>query len=390
MFEVISSDSHVVEPADLWAKRLPTRYRDQAPQLAHVDGADFFQIGGVTIPLAGCAAATGARFEKAPQPMALAGSYENVRPGGANPEAMLQDMDLDGVYAQVLYPTEGLGFFSIPDGELLSALFAAYNDWLADFVATNPQRLKGVALINLDDVPSAVQELERAAKLGLAGAAIAVAPLNTQPYADPAYEPLWAAAAALRLPLSFHAGTERPAPGRDPYLSTTPESVRLCFRGAIETSVKIALGDMILAGVFQRYPELQVGSIEHGGGWIPYWLWQLDTNADLLRIVGGSGGCGDCSELPAGVRPSDYFRRNMFVSFQEDPFVVAQRDRIGIDNLTFGTDYPHVEGTFPKTREVLQEFLAGCTPEESAKIAGQNTARIYSIRVPSATGKAVA
>lgn len=385
MFEVISSDSHVVEPADLWAKRLPATYRDRAPQLTRVEGADFFQVGGVTIPLAGCASATGARFEEAPQPMELAGSYEKVRPGGANPDAMLQDMDLDGVYAQVLYPTQGLGFFSIPDGELLSALFAAYNDWLADFVATNPQRLKGVALINLDDVPSAVQELRRGAKLGLAGAAIAVASLNNRSYADPAYEPVWAAAAGLRLPLSFHAGTERSGSGLG------MDVIRQCSVGALETAVKTALGDMIFAGVFERYPELQVGSIEHGGGWIPYWLWQLDTNAELLRrFVKGPDVCGGTWGVPAGVRPSDYFSRNMFVSFQEDPFVIAQRDRIGIDNLTFGTDYPHIEGTFPKTQEVLQEFLADCSAEERAKIAGQNTARIYSIHAPSAAGTAAA
>ena len=280
---------------------------------------------------------------------------------------MLKDMDLDGVAAQVLYPTEGLGLFAVADSELLSALFAAYNDWLAEFISANPKRLKGVALVNMDDVQSGVREMERAARLGLAGCAIPVAPLPGRPYASPEYEPLWAAAQDLQLPISFHVGTNRPGTGFD---LTNLSDIRPGIICAADSWVRMALGDMILSGVFERYPKLQAGSIEHDAAWIPYWLWRMDKSAKDFGIA---------SVLADGILPNDYFHRNVFVSFQEDVPAIEQRQQIGVDNLTFGTDYPHAEGTFPKTQQILSEVLAGCSADERAKIAGGNTARIYRI-----------
>jgi predicted TIM-barrel fold metal-dependent hydrolase len=281
---------------------------------------------------------------------------------------MLKDMDLDGVAAQVLYPTEGLGLFALPDSELLSALFAAYTDWLAEFVSASPKRLKGVALVNVDDVQAGVKEMERAARLGLAGCAITVAPLPDRPYSSSEYEPLWAAAQDLRLPISFHAGTNRPGTGFDPTDLTDPCCIRPGVLGAFDTWVRLALGDMILSGVLERYPKLQAGSIEHDAAWIPYWLWRMDRSATDFGIAAALGD---------GMLPSDYCRRNVFVSFQEDVPAIELRHKIGVDNLTFGTDYPHAEGTFPKTREILVDLLAGCDEQERARIAGGNTARIY-------------
>src|SRR5215475_12519893 len=106
-------------------------------------------------------------------------------------------MQLDGVAGEVLYPSQGLFYFKVSDSQLLSAIFRAYNDWLADFCRTDPARLKGIAMINLDDVQDGIHELERAAKMGFAGAMITEYPAEDRRYDQSLYEPFWAAAEAL-------------------------------------------------------------------------------------------------------------------------------------------------------------------------------------------------
>jgi Amidohydrolase len=118
-------------------------------------------------------------------------------------------MELDGVAGEVLYPSQGLFYFKVADPLLMSAIFRAYNDWLAEFCRTDPARLKGIAMINLDDVEDGIKELERAARLGLAGAMITEYPLEHRRYDGSEYEPFWAAAAALAMPLSLHTATRR-------------------------------------------------------------------------------------------------------------------------------------------------------------------------------------
>ena len=113
----------------------------------------------------------GARFE-APETISPQGRFEDVHRGGYDPNQHLEDMALDGVAGEVLYPSQGLFYFKVADTALMSAIFRAYNDWLAEFCRTDPARLKGIAMINLDDVQDGIRELERAARLGLSGAMI--------------------------------------------------------------------------------------------------------------------------------------------------------------------------------------------------------------------------
>jgi predicted TIM-barrel fold metal-dependent hydrolase len=282
------------------------------------------------------------------------------------PAEMLNDMDVDGVDAQVLYPTLGLLLYGLPSSELVTELFRAYNDWLAEFVSVEPRRLKGIALINVDDVAGGVGEVQRAAKLGLAGAAIAVGPQT--PYQAPEYETLWDAAEDVGMPLSLHAGTNRPGTGFDILNLDFASPTMPSLLSNMDHHARLAVGDMIFGGVFKRHPQLRVGIIEQDAGWIPYWLWKMDTAYEEFLAD---------RSLDVGMLPSDYFHRNVFVSFQEDVSAIAQRDAVGVDSLTFGTDYPHYEGTFPQTRARLADLLADCTDEERSKIAGGNVARIY-------------
>ena len=164
---VLSSDSHVFEPPDLWQTRIDRAFRDRAPRIERINGGDHVVVETDQILSGiGLISNAGARFE-APETISAQGRFEDVLRGGYDPEQHLEDMALDGVAGEVLYPSQGLFYFKVADTALMSAIFRAYNDWLAEFCRTDPARLKGIAMINLDDVEDGLRELERAARLGL-------------------------------------------------------------------------------------------------------------------------------------------------------------------------------------------------------------------------------
>src|SRR6478752_4421521 len=175
---VLSSDSHVFEPPDLWQTRIDRAFRDRAPRIERIDGADYVVVeADQVLSGIGLISNAGARFE-APETISSQGRFEDVHLGGYDPEQHLKDMVLDGVSGEVLYPSQGLFYFKVADTALMSAIFRAYNDWLAEFCRVDPARLKGIAMINLDDIADGIRELERAARLGLPGARHALKPAH--------------------------------------------------------------------------------------------------------------------------------------------------------------------------------------------------------------------
>ena len=300
--------------------------------------------------------------------LAFAASFEGVRPGGYIPEDHIKDMDIDGIDVSIMYPTQGLLLYSVKDGELLNAVFATYNNWIAEFCSAYPSRLRGVAMLNIDDVQLGVREMERCAKLGLVGTMISVYPTEDRAYDSPEYEPLWAAAQDLRMPLSLHLGTNRAGPN-DAFVDT--EETGAAYYTNVDHWVRMSLSHMIFSGVFERYPRLQAGSIEMELSWVPHFLDRLDYNYTQRPKT------GKWHTFKEDMMPSDYFHRNVFLGFQEDHLGIRDRHIIGVDNLLWGSDYPHPESTFPLSQQVLKEILADCTEEERAKIVGGNARRIY-------------
>ena len=258
----------------------------------------------------------------------------------------------------------------VPDSELVTAMFGTYNDWVAEFCGSFPDRLKGIALLNVDQVEVGVKELERCAEMGLAGAMIPVSPPEGARYDSPMYDLLWAAAQDLEMPLNLHIGTPRPARGQGfPEVDTMTPS----FNSNQDHWVRMSLGDIIFGGVFERYPKLQMGAVEFELSWTTYFLDRIDyTYTQRARREGWY-------RFKEDMIPSDYFHRNVFVSFQEDARGIRDRHDIGVDNLMWGSDYPHQESTFPRSRQILEEILGDCTDEERAKIAGGNAARVYNL-----------
>ena len=370
-YRIISSDNHVFEPRDLWTDRVEAKYKHRAPHVVRMeDGTDRWFTDGIKGQSALAGAQVGLRFEE-PEKLGHVSTMEDVRPGGYIPGEQIKDMDADGVDVSILYPTVGLQLYcTVPDSELLSALFRAYNDWLAEFCQPFPNRLKGIAMVNVDDVQDGVSELERTAKLGLAGAMITIYPPEERQYDSPEYEPLWAAAQDLRMPLSLHITTNRPGPGQQ-FMEL--DSAKPAFFTNVDYWVRMSLGYIIFGGVFERYPALQVGSVEQELSWVPHFLDRMDYTYTQRAF-----GSGDY-RFKGDLLPSDFFHTNVFLGFQEDGLGIAWRHLIGVDSLLWGSDYPHPESTFPRSREIIEEILVDCTEEEKAKIVGANAARIYGL-----------
>ena len=363
-----SADSHIIEPADLWQTRVPQSLRDRAPRVVDsvdslrgkIEGEWMVCEGLVPQRIAGFAAADVAD----PRTRADADQrgYAEIRPGAWNPAERLKDQDVDGVGFEVVYPSMALPMFGIPDTELQYAVFGAYNDWIAEFTAYDPRRMLGVGMICLDTIDRAVAELERVAKLGLRGAMIAVDPGKPN-YGSARYDKVWAAASALELPLSMHILTRREGAGyhRLPFLMT--------WMGHSHP-VQLSITAMLVSGVFHRFPDLRIVSVENDIGWIPHYLYKLEDAFEQFQYFLGY-------DLPNS--PIEYFHRNVWFTFQDDPIGVQHLDMIGTHQVMWGSDYPHGDSTWPKSRETVARNFDGMPATVVRQVTFDNVTALYGL-----------
>jgi predicted TIM-barrel fold metal-dependent hydrolase len=367
--QLISADSHVVEPADLWTSRLAPRWKDRTPRVeVRSDDQPGAYFLCEDVPPFGIGAFSAADVDPEKLPAHFRTGYEGVRPGGWDPVVRLRDQELDGVVAEVIYPSLALQLFRIRDGEFQTVTFQAYNDWLAEYCAGAPERLAGVAMVPLHDVATGIQELQRAQRLGLRGALIWSSAPDDRPYQDPVYEPFWAAAEEADLPLSLHLGT-----GAVPLAGTgglMPISYMLTH-----LAVQRSIAQMIFGGVFERHPRLRIVSVENDIGWIPHYLGRLDHAGRKY---------GAFAPTKLRTKPSETFRRHVAATFQEDPLGVELRDDIGVECLLWASDYPHSDSTWPHSRDVVARDFAGVPEDELRRMVFDNTARVYGFRAATA------
>ena len=376
-FKVISADSHIVEPPDMYTARIEPKFRDRAPRIERRKTPagreyDAWMLGGMQVGTLGAVMQAGQRFED-PSQIDFLGVWEDVRKGAYDPHSMITENEEDGVWGSCLQPSQGLFWYRVPDSELLTEVCRVYNDWITDFCKPYPERLKGIAMLNVDDVDEACQELERSKKLGLVGAFIPVSPLPDKPYRHPIYERLWWTAQDLDVPLLLHIGTPRAGvPGNE--FTVNSEDMTGAGRSTTDYWVRYSLGAMLFAGVFDRYPRLKVGSVEHETMWIPHWLQQMDFTY-RERPVFTKGW-----KSREGMLPSEYWRRNMFVEFMEDDLGVELRQHIGVDNMLWGSDFPHAESTWPQSKQFLDRIFDGVPEDDRRKITADNAAKLFGFR----------
>jgi predicted TIM-barrel fold metal-dependent hydrolase len=360
-FSVISADSHVIEPGDLWVDYIDPAYAQRAPRLVHADDEDKFDIDGRQTGSLGLMAGAG----RAPDDVESTGRFEIDVPRAAwDARARLEAIEADGVEAEVLYPTICLSIFSQRDLDYVSACMDAYNRWLVDFCAVDPKRFKGVGLVVMNDVELACSQVERIAELGLSGVMVPLRPQTDVPYSTDAYDPFWARAQALGLPVTMHIFTE---PQRGPTGDLAQAFAEWVTK---PTNIQRTIAEMIFSGVFDRFPELRIVSAENDIGWIAHFVERMDHRLTRKRYV-------MYHDPPLSLMPSEYFRRNVVATFMDDPAGVVTRDLAGVNNLMWSSDYPHHESTWPESREVFDRLFAGVGEPDRRRILAENAAELY-------------
>jgi len=331
---IVSADSHVMEPVDLWKKGVPEKYREAAPQFPPHKLGEGFQ----------------------------------KQAGGWDPRARITEMEVDGLSAEVLYPTLGLSLFAQADAGLQEACFRVYNDWLIDYCSADVKRLIGVPMISVYDIDHAVKELERCHLAGLKGALIWQAPHPELPFHSGHYDRFWTACQELKAPVSLHILTGHG------YMARDLKGIER-YRGSVNlklAEIINALFDFIFYGVLERYPGLKLVSVENESGWIPFMLQQWDYYYRRFRDVNPVSFTRD---------PSEYMRERVFASFFNDAVGGRNLSWWGEDNLMWSNDFPHPNSTWPNSIKVIQRDLGHLSVEAQTKVLATNVCSLYSLDV---------
>jgi uncharacterized protein len=355
---IISADSHVTEPADTYVDRIDPRFRDRAPHLVRDDKAgDIFMIPGMKTPVPmGLVAAAGKPAEKI---TVFGVKWEELHRGGWDPEARIADQDRDGVSGEIVYPTVGMVLCNHQDLEYKQACMDAYNLWIAEYCSARPDRLFGIGQTAMRTPEDGIGDLERIRGLGLKGVMMPGIP-GEDDYDSDRYDAFYEAAAELGLPLSFHILTGPADRPRGPKLNGFLTIVRQC---------QDVMGTLVLSGVFERHPRLRVVCVEADAGWVPHYMYRMDHAYQRHR-----------NWLPAGALsklPSEYFRENVYVTFQDDWVAFKMTSMVNVERLMWANDFPHSDATWPWSQEVLAEHTAGLSQHEKDRILHDNVAELY-------------
>ena len=368
----ISADSHVVEPADIFMG-LEERFGEQAPRIIRdPERGDILVMGDQRPVSVGRVGIAGNRLDNPSTHELIKRGYDGLRQGIIDPSERLKDQDIDGVQCEVLFPSLCLGIWTNPNLRIVGAVMERYNDWLWDYCGSAPDRLMGLALIPLQDSDMGIRELDRVVKKGYRGACIPNTPPADRPYSDRAYDPFWAAAQEAGIPLCLHLATTA-TPGMG-----LPESWGRIHGYALALAAgALTIGTLICSGVCHRFPDLRFVPTEWETGWVAHYLERLDHAVYRERALAAP-------ELD--MAPSEYFRRQFYMTFEDDEIGLLTADYIGVDNLMWGSDYPHHDSIWPHSQEVLDRIFEKI-PEDRRedyrqRMTVENVSRLYQIGVP--------
>jgi predicted TIM-barrel fold metal-dependent hydrolase len=350
---VNSADSHVLEPLDLWLRELPPSLCARGPVVETVDDREVVSIDGKVVRR---------------DPVAF---MDAIRPPGAeDPRRRLLDLDDQGIWAELIFPSRALWVHLSDDAALQLACSEVYNDWLYDEFMSRSGRFIGAAMLPVLDTDDAVRELQRNVARGFETVFLPTSTPAGREYNREEWKPLWAAAAEAGISLSFHIGT-----GADPKVYRGPGGAItnhvVSFYGAQTT-----LCHLVASGVLEDHPDLHVSFVESGGSWLPAVMERMD---EAQRQYGGWFLRPKLPQLP-----SEYVKRQVHVSFQHGRAALAVIGITGLPALMWGSDYPHLEGTFPNTKAVLREIFDGVDDEVRTAITGGTFSTLFTVpaRVP--------
>src|SRR6478736_4481592 len=293
--------------------------------------------------------------------------------------------DADGVAGEVVFPNTVPPFFPSfilfarppkpEEYEQRLAGIRAHNRWLADWCGRFPERRAGIGQIFLNDVDDAIEDVKWIKEHGLRGGVLisAIAPDidYIKPLYDPVYDPLWTVCEDLGVPVNSHGGTGLPDYGKYPVSA-------LLFITEVSFYSQRPFVQLLLSGVFERFPNLKFVMTEMGCAWLPPMLRRFDATLEQIRKTGRTGEMRYSDEHVLPMSATEYFRRNCWVGVsQPGRDDAAARYDIGIDRFMWGSDYPHDEGTYPYTREHLRSRFKGVPEDEMRMILAGNAAKLY-------------
>lgn len=390
LYRIVDADTHVLEPPDIWKTWLPSRYMDKAPQLVKDDeGGDAWLFAGAADPdPIGLVATPGKPFDE----FRWTGvTYDQARPGCYDGAARLEDMDIDGVDAALVFaPQRTVGhFLGDQDDEFVRAGIDAYNRFVAEqFCAPDPERLIGLAQMPSTGIDDTVDYLRKAAAGGWKGVVISNWPSGEDSLSDND-DPFWAAAEEAGMPVAIHINvisrrtrmSQRRALQKHEAADTTRKDIyggRSAKANAkavgglagVFSTVPSTISQLIFTGVFERFPDLQVVLVETGVGWIGHFLEQMDDRYWRNRSWG---------QIPISQPPSFYWHRNLSATYITDRVGIATRYDVGVDNIMWSSDYPHHGNDWPYSRKVISETMGHIPDTERARIVGGNAARIFNL-----------
>ena len=331
-YRIIDADSHVIEPPEMWAKYLEPEFREFAPSLE-------MKIKGEAIT------------EKISQHVKDEGNKQMMQ---AHPhayfnrysaESHVQAMVQMGIDISFIYPTYGLWLFAIDalPATVIGAFVRAYNAWLyEEFCSYDPERLRGVGAINLHAPDEMVTELQRIANFGWKAVFLRPNPVKGRLLSNPSYEPFWSACEDLDIAIGIHEGTHSRLPTTGAERFQTRFALHACSHPMENMMALLAL---IEGGVLERHPQLRVAFLESGCGWLPYWLWRLDEEYENLYWE---------VKENVKIKPSEYFQRQCFIAIEpSEAYLPNLIEDIGVDNLIFGSDYPHMDHQADVTTQIV-------------------------------------
>lgn len=366
-YPIISADSHITEAPGTYRDYIDAKWRDKAPRMEYLDKVgDAFLIEGFKRPVAlGLVAAAGKPAEE----LRISGvRFEELHRGGWDPDARMADQLRDGVDAEIIYPTVGMVLCNHPDMDYKKACFDAYNRWITEYCGKHPARLLGCGQTAMRSPEEGIEDLKSIHALGLRGVMMPGNPA-VEDYDSRRYDAFWEAAIELGLPLSFHILTDRSSTFgtkiRGPAMNGFLGIVRGC---------QDIMGTLVLGGVFERHPALKIVCVEADAGWVPHYMYRMDHAYKRHR-----------NWLPAGQTlsklPSEYFRENIYTTFQDDWVAFRVADLMNWRRLMWANDFPHSDSTWPSSQEMLAEHTRHLTADQKQAILCGNVAELYGIEL---------
>jgi predicted TIM-barrel fold metal-dependent hydrolase len=378
---VVDADSHWSEPPDLFTRSAPPHLKDRVPHHGIVDGERVWIMDGVPIGKAVAGSVIGRDGKKAPAAESLSvWAVEEAHAGAYDPKVRIGVLDEFGIDAQIIFPSTiglgGQGLGQITDQDLCRLSVEIYNDRMAEIQEESGDRLLPMPLMPAWDIDLCVAEAKRVAAMGARGVNMTSDPhdLGAPDLADRAWDPFWETCAGLHLPVHYHIGAS--VTGMTFYghyfWPSQAEGTKLAIGGSLLFIGNArVVTNLILAGIFDRHPDLKCVSVESGVGWIPFILETLDYEMS-------ENAPDELAKLER--MPSEYFRTNLYATFWFEnnrnklPDLV---EAVGEDCILFETDFPHPTCLYPDPLETVEAKMGTLTPAAQAKILGENARKLY-------------